>query len=52
MGVGGGLDMRRERKEKNQDHTQVPGSSKVWMAGPFMRLEGLGVGKGQVYGVK
>lgn len=52
MGVGGGLDTKRERKEKNHDHSQVPGSSKVWMVGPLMRLERLGVGEGQVYGVK
>lgn len=42
VGVGGGLDMGREGKEKNQDHSQVPDSSEVWLVGPFMSLERLG----------
>lgn len=42
VGVGGGLDMGREGKEKNQDHSQAPDSSEVWLVGPFMSLEGLG----------
>lgn len=33
VGVGGGLDMGREGKEKNQDHPQVPDSSEVWLVG-------------------
>ena len=44
--------MERERKEKNQDHSQVHDSSEVWLVGPFMTLERLEWRENRFMGVK